>query len=106
MPGAHCHTQAAMEGLYAVVAVGGDGTVHEVVNGLLRARQQGGVDTPPALCVLPWGTGCDLARTFSWCACFVVGRCKCSCWNESSHLLWHLLYDDTGTEACRQLRSA
>lgn len=35
-----------------VVAVGGDGTVHEVVNGLLRGRPE----RPPTLAIIPGGT--------------------------------------------------
>lgn len=52
---------AALSGARWVVAVGGDGTVHEVVNGLMSvpeaARQQ------VALAVLPTGTGNDFARS-------------------------------------------
>ena len=44
-----------------VVAVGGDGTVHEVVNGLLADGDEGPV---PVLGVVPGGSGCDYARTF------------------------------------------
>ncbi len=40
-----------------VVAVGGDGTVHEVVNGLLSSSAP-----PPPLAILPVGTACDFAR--------------------------------------------
>ncbi|HEX5093437.1 MAG TPA: diacylglycerol kinase family protein [Burkholderiales bacterium] len=43
----------------AVVAAGGDGTVHEVANGLLRAR--GGA----AFGVLPMGSGDDFAKMLS-----------------------------------------
>jgi diacylglycerol kinase family enzyme len=39
-----------------VIVIGGDGTVHEVVNGLLRAP------LPPPLAVIPAGTGNDVAR--------------------------------------------
>src|SRR5574343_1595904 len=53
--------EAALSGARWVVAVGGDGTVHEVVNGLMSvpeaARQQ------LALAVLPTGTGNDCARS-------------------------------------------
>ena len=43
----------------AVVAVGGDGTVHEVVNGLLRASNEG---ETIALGVIPLGNGDDFAK--------------------------------------------
>ncbi len=42
----------------AVAAVGGDGTVHEVVAGLLEAA---GTAPPPSLAVLPLGSGNDFA---------------------------------------------
>lgn len=42
------------------VAVGGDGTVNLVVNGLLSRRW----DEPPTLGILPAGTGCDFVRVF------------------------------------------
>jgi diacylglycerol kinase (ATP) len=50
--------RAAREGHDIVVSVGGDGTNHEVVNGLLSARPQ----RPPALGLIPTGTANDLAR--------------------------------------------
>ncbi|MBI3929139.1 MAG: diacylglycerol kinase family lipid kinase [Armatimonadetes bacterium] len=40
-----------------LVAVGGDGTVHEVVNGLMERTQR------PALGIVPLGTGNDFARS-------------------------------------------
>lgn len=52
--------EAAREGVDLVVAAGGDGTVHEVVNGLLRARQEG--LSGARLGVLPVGTGNDFAK--------------------------------------------
>ncbi len=42
-----------------VVVVGGDGTVHEVINGMLRARP----DRPPLLAVVPGGTANLLTYT-------------------------------------------
>jgi diacylglycerol kinase (ATP) len=48
--------QAARQGARHVVAVGGDGTVHEVANGLLRS------DTDAALGVVPVGSGNDFAK--------------------------------------------
>lgn len=49
--------QAAEEGFATVAAAGGDGTVHEVANGLLQARQTG-----CAFGVIPLGSGNDYAR--------------------------------------------
>jgi len=52
--------QALAEGHRIIVAVGGDGTVNEVVNGLMV---EGAVDPEVALGIIPGGTGADLART-------------------------------------------
>lgn len=52
--------EAARARLDLVIAAGGDGTVHEVANGLLTAYEQG-VDGP-VLGVLPVGTGNDFAK--------------------------------------------
>lgn len=51
---------AARQGVERVVAAGGDGTVHQVANGLLEA---GGPGEAPELAVLPLGTGDDYARS-------------------------------------------
>jgi YegS/Rv2252/BmrU family lipid kinase len=55
--------RAAAEGARLVVAVGGDGTVNEVANGLMRLHRRG--DPVPELAVLPRGTGTDFVRTFT-----------------------------------------
>jgi diacylglycerol kinase (ATP) len=49
--------RAAEEGVPLVVAAGGDGTIHEVVNGIAPGFER------TSLGVLPLGTGNDLART-------------------------------------------
>lgn len=51
--------QAAEEGRDLVIAAGGDGTVNEVINGLMEARTNG--RGRPALGVLPVGRGNDFA---------------------------------------------
>jgi YegS/Rv2252/BmrU family lipid kinase len=53
---------AAADGAQLVVAVGGDGTVHEVARGLLELGARG--EPVPELAVLPRGTGTDFVRTF------------------------------------------
>jgi len=52
--------QALDEGYRTIVAVGGDGTVNEVLNGLV---EEGAVDPEVALGIIPWGTGADFSRT-------------------------------------------
>ncbi len=53
---------AARDGRSAVIAVGGDGSVHEVANGLMTARDEG-VSELPKLGVIGTGTGGDFRRT-------------------------------------------
>lgn len=48
--------KAARRGVERIITAGGDGTIHEVINGLR------GIKSPPVLGVVPLGTGNDLAR--------------------------------------------
>jgi len=52
---AHVAEGAAREGFGLVLTLGGDGTVNEVVNGILRARPPG-TDRAPLLAALPGGS--------------------------------------------------
>jgi len=52
--------QAAEGGAGLIVAVGGDGTVHEAVNGLMQVAPE----RRPELATIPRGTGKDFARSF------------------------------------------
>ncbi|KAH7664431.1 Diacylglycerol kinase (ATP) protein [Dioscorea alata] len=62
--------EAIRDGADAVIAVGGDGTLHEVVNGFfseghpVELEHQSRHST--ALGLIPLGTGSDFARTFGW----------------------------------------
>ncbi|KAL9245356.1 hypothetical protein vseg_019018 [Gypsophila vaccaria] len=63
--------EAIREGANAVIAVGGDGTLHEVVNGFFRQGKPVSSQTKKpahttALGLIPLGTGSDFARTFGW----------------------------------------
>jgi YegS/Rv2252/BmrU family lipid kinase len=58
--GSELARKARADGVALVIAAGGDGTVHEVVNGLLSD----GGGAMPELGVLPLGSGCDYAKTF------------------------------------------
>ncbi|XP_021887785.1 sphingoid long-chain bases kinase 2, mitochondrial isoform X2 [Carica papaya] len=63
--------EAIREGADAVIAVGGDGTLHEVVNGFFWAGKpvtnpSSKVANSTALGLIPLGTGSDFARVFGW----------------------------------------
>jgi YegS/Rv2252/BmrU family lipid kinase len=51
-------TRAAEGGAERILVLGGDGTLHEAANGLLRAK----VDQRPPIAILPAGTGNDYAK--------------------------------------------
>jgi diacylglycerol kinase (ATP) len=48
-----------------IAAAGGDGTVHEVVNGIMRAGRGTSVAVMPAFAVIPLGSGDDFAKLLS-----------------------------------------
>jgi YegS/Rv2252/BmrU family lipid kinase len=50
--------QAAQEGYETIISIGGDGTTHEVINGLMQAPP----DKRPKLGIVPVGTGNDFAH--------------------------------------------
>ncbi|KAH9609058.1 hypothetical protein KSS87_021818 [Heliosperma pusillum] len=63
--------EAIREGASAVIAVGGDGTLHEVVNGFFWQGKPvldhaENLAHTTALGLIPLGTGSDFARTFGW----------------------------------------
>jgi len=73
--------EAALAGREIVVAVGGDGCIHEVVNGLMQARAAGSTGT--RLGVIGQGTGGDFRRTLGlehrldhYCAAIARGRSR------------------------------
>ena len=52
--------RAVADGAAVIVVVGGDGTVYEAVNGLVRSGASAEVD----VAIVPRGTGTDFVRTF------------------------------------------
>ena len=65
--------QAVEDGVQLVAAVGGDGTCHEVVNGLLREGHP--LSRQVAFTTIPQGTGSDLARSLE-----MPGRLQAALW--------------------------
>jgi diacylglycerol kinase (ATP) len=73
--------QAALTERQVIVAVGGDGTLHELVNGLMRAREKGA--TLPRVGIVGQGTGGDFRRTLgipnepeAFCAAIASGKTR------------------------------
>ncbi len=54
---------AAQNNTQTVVCVGGDGTVNEVVNGLMQVGDPADANCRPTLAVIPVGTGADFAHS-------------------------------------------
>lgn len=59
----HMAAQARAEGFDTVVALGGDGVIHETVNGLMASGPD--ARSRPQLGIIPVGSGNDYARTLS-----------------------------------------
>ncbi|MDO4501683.1 MAG: diacylglycerol kinase family lipid kinase [Coriobacteriia bacterium] len=55
--------QSLPDHVRTVIALGGDGLVNEVANGLMARRAAQGTDSLPALAVIPSGSGNDYAAT-------------------------------------------
>jgi diacylglycerol kinase (ATP) len=53
--------QAVLSGVDIVICVGGDGTLNEVINGLMN--EKGSLESEVLLAYIPRGTGCDLAKS-------------------------------------------
>jgi YegS/Rv2252/BmrU family lipid kinase len=64
MDAAQLARKALHQGYRCIVAVGGDGTLNEVVNGFFENGKV--IDPKAALGVIPRGTGGDFRRTFGW----------------------------------------
>jgi diacylglycerol kinase (ATP) len=73
--------QAGEQGYDLVVALGGDGTVHEVINGLMQVP----VESRPALGIVPLGSGNDFAHILGIPA--EPGKALLSALNGRSHPL-------------------
>jgi diacylglycerol kinase (ATP) len=110
-------TEAARRAIDAgctfVVAVGGDGTVHEVVNGLMD--EEGPRNPATVLGVVAAGSGCDFVKTFGlpqdpaqaaghllgdnlW-GKIDVGRIRCTGRDGSPHTRWFANIADAGIGA-------
>lgn len=61
MAAKHLARQALKDGVDQIIAVGGDGTVNEIVNGFFEKGEP--INPDAVLAVLPSGTGGDLRRT-------------------------------------------
>ena len=75
--------EAALLGAELVIVVGGDGSIHEVVNGLMEARDRGGNGSRTRLGIIGQGTGGDFRRTLGlehrldrYCAAIAGGKTR------------------------------
>ena len=75
--------EAALLGAELVIVVGGDGSIHEVVNGLMEAKARGAPGKGTRLGIIGQGTGGDFRRTLglehrldAYCAAIAAGKTK------------------------------
>lgn len=64
MDAARIARKAIQDGYECIVAVGGDGTINEVVNGFFHEGRA--INPSAALGIIPRGTGGDFRRAFGW----------------------------------------
>ena len=111
--GTEAARKAVEDGCTFVVAVGGDGTVHEVVNGLMG--EEGPQNPATVLGVVAAGSGCDFVKTFGlpqdpadaaqhllgdtlW-GKIDVGRIRCTGPDGSPHTRWFANIAEAGIGA-------
>ncbi len=112
--------RAVEGGATFVVAVGGDGTVHEVVNGMMGPEKP--LNPDAVLGVIPAGTGCDFVKTFGlsqnpleaakhlagdhlW-GRLDVARVTCATSDEAQRTLWYANVGEAGLGAAVVKRAA
>jgi diacylglycerol kinase (ATP) len=84
--------EAATNGAELVVAVGGDGTAHEAVNGLVRAGRE------TALALVPRGSGNDFARALAIPATFEQAIAVARAARTRSLDVGRVTYESDGSE--------
>lgn len=92
--------ELSRKGAEIVVACGGDGTLSEVADGLMRAAGESGAR--PRLGALPVGTGSDFARTLGLSADILVNAARIAAEEWRAVDVGRLLFvDDDGRERAR-----
>src|SRR6266511_874965 len=85
--------EATNDGVDIVIAVGGDGTVNEAVNGILRAKPSADAADRPALAVVPGGSTNVFARA--------MGLPKD--WGDGTGVILEALRDGPDGPRCRTI---
>lgn len=87
---------AALNGFSHVVVCGGDGSLNEAVNGLIKL-QDNSLDALPCLGILPFGTGNDFIKTSGSPHDFLgLRQCLNEGKNKSIDIAYASLHDDNG----------